>query len=88
MLFSTRNGNRIINKKENIPENVFLDVSISMSRQVSNIVINCGSSQLISSSIFTIQQYFHETLLEIRYKLEKKYKKNGKIRYAVTLTRR
>lgn len=88
MLFSTRNGNRIINKKENIPENVFLDVSISMSKQVSNIVINCGSSQLISSSIFTIQQYFHETLLEIRYKLEKKYKKNGKIRYAVTLTRR
>lgn len=76
------------NKKESIPEYVFLDVSISMSRQVSNIVINCGSSQLISSSIFIVQQYFHETLLKIKYKLEKKNKKNGKIRYAVTLTRR
>lgn len=76
------------NKKESIPEYVFLDVSISMSRQVSNIVINCGSSQLISSSIFIVQQYFHETLLKIKQKLEKKNKKNGKIRYAVTLTRR
>lgn len=76
------------NKKESIPEYVFLDVSISMSRQVSNIVINCGSSQLISSSIFIVQQYFRETLLKIKYKLEKKNKKNGKIRYAITLTRR
>lgn len=67
---------------------MYLNVSISMSRQVSNIVINCGSLQLISSSIFTVQQYFHETLLKIKYKLEKKYKKNGKIRYAVTLIRR